>query len=76
MKESSLRIVLSKELELLDKDPNRNSTDFEIYKVKVEAIESQKCKGAVVRSRMQNIIEGEKCTAFFFFLRFRERTTE
>lgn len=33
---------------------------------KIKEIEERKCKGAMVRSRAKYIVEGEKCTKFFF----------
>lgn len=66
--ERSLRDLLSKELFLLDQHPKRNCEKYEMYKAKLDDIEQKRCRGAAIRSRVKNILEGEKCTAFFLGL--------
>ncbi len=65
MKERSLRELICTELSLLDRDPSRSSETYELYKTKLNNIEKERCRGAAIRSKIQNILEGEKCTAFF-----------
>ena len=39
-----------------------------MYKNQLNNLEKEKCKGAAIRCRFQNLVEGEKCTAFFLGL--------
>ena len=36
--------------------------------MKLDKIEEHKCRGAAIRSRVQYMLEGERCTAFFLGL--------
>lgn len=35
---------------------------------RLKEIEEEKCRGAMIRSRAKNVMEGERCTKFFFNL--------
>lgn len=74
LEEKSLRDLLSKELFLLDLNPERSTENYELYKTKLSEIEQKRCRGAMVRCRVKEITEGEKCTAFFLGLEKKKQS--
>lgn len=58
LEEKSLRDLLSKELVLLDLDPNRSTENYELCEL--SEIEQKRCRGAMIRCKVKEIIEGEK----------------
>lgn len=68
LEEQNIRNKLEKELELLDKQPDRGCETYEYYKTKLNNIERKKCRGAAIRARFKELTEGERCTAFFLGL--------
>ena len=66
--EQNIRKKLEEELILLDHQRNRDCGKYELYKNQLINIEKKKCRGAAIRCRFQNLVEGEKCTAFFLGL--------
>lgn len=62
--EQSVRKVLKEELQ-------KEKGDIEtilVYENRLKEIEEGKCRGAMIRSRAKHVIEGERCTKFFFGL--------
>uniref|UniRef100_A0A3B4URR0 Reverse transcriptase domain-containing protein n=1 Tax=Seriola dumerili TaxID=41447 RepID=A0A3B4URR0_SERDU len=66
--EQNIRKKLEEELILLDNQRSRDCGKYELYKNQLNIIERKKCKGAAIRCRFQNLVEGEKCTGFFLGL--------
>ena len=71
--ECVLRERIAEELRRVDEDANRDLADYISIKGELESYEREKCKGAIVRSRAQYAVEGEKCTSFFLGLEKRKQ---
>ena len=56
------------ELTLMDDNPSRGIGAYIKIKGELEAYEKERCQGAIIRSRAQYVVEGEKCTSFFLGL--------
>lgn len=67
-RELNLKKDLNDELKLLDSMNKHSTTTYEFLKNSLNQLEENKCRRAAVRSRVQNYIEGEKCTGFFLRL--------
>ena len=67
-KECVLRERMAEELTLMDENPNRGIGAYIKIKGELEAYEKERCQGAIIRSRAQYVVEGEKCTSFFLGL--------
>lgn len=65
---------MAEELEKIDKDPARSTIKYMSIRGELEAYEKDKCKGAIIRSRAQYAVEGEKCTAFFLGLEKKKQS--
>lgn len=63
---------MEKEAEKLNQKPNHDRKHFLQAKAKLETHKKEKCLGAIIRSRAQYTVEGEKCT---IFPRLREKET-
>ena len=59
---------ISIELEKMEENPDYDISRYVILKNKSDEIEIKRCRGAMIRSRAKNIMEGEKCTAYFLGL--------
>ena len=66
--ERTLKNLLAVEIKMIDEYPDWHTENYQIYKNKLKDIETKRCKGAAIRSRVQTLIEGERCTAFFLGL--------
>jgi len=56
---------------VLKEELHKENGDIEIIlenESRLKEIEGEKCRGAMIRSRAKNVIEGERCTKFFFSL--------
>lgn len=75
--EQKVRHLLTTEARLLDQRIITCTTKYVLLKSQLDKIEDVKCRGAAVRSRVQNFLEGEKSTGYFLRLenRNQERTT-
>lgn len=62
--EVAVRNILKEELQ---KD-NGDIETIIINENRLKEIEEEKCRGAMIRSRAKNVMEGERCTKFFFNL--------
>lgn len=72
-RECELREKMAEELNQMEQNPNRNIGEYMEIKGKLETYEKDKCKGAIIRSKAQYAVEGEKCTAFFLGLEKRKQ---
>lgn len=68
-KETEIR----KEIDQEEKRQEQNLNEEDIGKIlnlreKLREIEDEKCKGAIIRSKAKYVVEGERCTKFFFDL--------
>ncbi len=55
----------------MKKELQKENGDIEtilVYENRLKEIEGEKCRGAMIRSRAKTVIEGERCTKFFFSL--------
>lgn len=59
-----VRNVLKEELQKENGDIDK----ILVYENRLKEIEGEKCKGAMIRSRAKNVIEGERCTKLNFTL--------
>lgn len=66
--ENELREKLAIETENAGNNVKYNVENYLKIKAKLERYESNRCMGAIVRSRAQYAVEGEKCTSFFLGL--------
>ena len=66
--ENELREKLLWEIESAGNDANHNVENYLRIRGELDTIEKNKCMGAIVRSRAQYAVEGEKCTSFFLGL--------
>lgn len=66
--ETRLRGQISRELELIEGDDSRSVSGYLGLRESLRQWEQQKCKRAMIRSKMQHMLEGERCTAFFLGL--------
>ena len=71
--ECVLRERMAEELRRLDDDVNRDLADYIGIKGELESHERERCKGAIVRSRVKYAVDGEKCTSFFLGLEKRKQ---
>lgn len=71
------RVKRRKEKEIrkeLREEENKRDGDIQkitVLEEKLKKMEERKCKGAMLRSKAKHIVEGEKCTKFFFNLEKR-----
>lgn len=63
--ERMLRNELNIELDKLEDDKDRDTTNYLIIKKQLDQLEINKCKGAIIRSKVKYLTEREKSTAFF-----------
>lgn len=68
MKEKELREQMNNEIGKMDTIPDYNGEKYIALKTELDDIERNRCRGAVIRSRVKDILEGEKCTAYFLGL--------
>lgn len=54
--------MLEKEAEKIENNPEYSKEHFFRIKAEMELFEKEKCEGAIVRSRAQYAVEGERCT--------------
>lgn len=73
-KEIMLRNRMLHELEKADTDPDYDVVNYLKIHAELGRYEKNKCLGAIVRSRAQYALEGEKCTSFFLGLEKRKQT--
>lgn len=66
--------MLEKEAEKIENNPDYSKEHFFRIKAEMEIFEKEKCKGAIVRSRAQYAVEGERCTKYF--LNLEKKKTE
>ena len=67
-RERELREQITTELQLIDSEPDRDNQDLKLWEKQLGDIEKGRCRGAAIRSKIQTVVEGEKCTAFFLGL--------
>ncbi len=67
-KERDLKDKLKAELEKIEYDPLYNIDEFVKISKDLNVMEMEKCRGAIIRSKAQFAMEGEKCTSFFLNL--------
>lgn len=60
--------MLEKEAEKIENNPEYTKEKFFQVKAEMEKYEKEKCEGAIVRSRAQYAVEGERCTKYFLNL--------
>lgn len=72
-KERELRQKVQYELECIEKDEDHGVEDYLLAKNVLDEYEKKKCYAAIVRSRVQYAIEGERCTSFFLNLEKRRQ---
>lgn len=65
--------MLEKEAEKIENNPEYTKEHFFQIKAEMEMYEKEKCEGAIVRSRAQYAVEGERCTKFFLNLEKKSR---
>lgn len=63
--EKDLRQKLDLELEKMEGNPNHNIEEYVKINNDLNKYEKEKCMGAIIRSKAQYAMEGEKCTSFF-----------
>ena len=66
--ENKLREALSREIEKAGSNTNYKIENYLKIKAELDKYEQNKCMGAIVRSRAQYAVEGERCTSFFLGL--------
>ena len=66
--ERELREKLSRETENAGNNVSYNIENYLKIKAELDKFEKNKCMGAIVRSRAQYAVDGEKCTSFFLGL--------
>lgn len=71
-KETELRDQLSREIALIE-EGNRDLTTYMELREQLKQIEGRKCRGAMIRSKVQFVLEGERCTSFFLGLEKRRQ---
>lgn len=64
-KEEELKEKIAKELEMVESDPRHNLEVLLKLQNELHEYEKTECQGAIIRSKAQYAIEGEKCTSFF-----------
>ncbi|KAF3859843.1 hypothetical protein F7725_000098 [Dissostichus mawsoni] len=67
-REKRVKGELVREAEKIDREIGRDLGEYTRIKDELEGIERDKCRGAIVRSRAQYAMEGERCTSFFLGL--------
>lgn len=60
--------LLEIEVEKMENNPGYTKELYCQIKAEIEEYENEKCKGAIVRSRAQYVLEGERCTKYFMNL--------
>lgn len=68
-----LRNRMLYELEKADADPDYDVVNYLKIHAELGFYEKKKCLGAIVRSKAQYALEGEKCTSFFLGLEKRKQ---
>ena len=66
--EKEIQNKLNEEAGKADKDGNYNIQNYMNLRRQLKVFEKNKCDGAIVRSRVQYTVEGERCTAYFLNL--------
>lgn len=73
LKEKMLKNRMLHELEKADADPDYDVVNYLKIHAELGFYEKKKCLGAIVRSKAQYALEGEKCTSFFLGLEKRKQ---
>lgn len=71
--EKQLHIDLELEMHCLDSMDAISTVKYEQIQKQLEVLEINRCKGAAIRSKAVNIVDGEKCTAYFLGLEKRQQ---
>ena len=64
---------MKRELENIDQIEGWSTENYLVAKQELNEIEKGKCKGAVIRSKIKYMYEGEKCTSFFLGMEKRKQ---
>lgn len=67
-KEKELKELINNEVIKIDTIPDYNAGNYIALKDELDVIEKNRCRGAAIRSRARDVLEGEKCTAYFLGL--------
>ncbi|KAF3847406.1 hypothetical protein F7725_020434 [Dissostichus mawsoni] len=72
-REKKVRRELEREAEKVDEEIGRDLGNYTRLKEELGEIERGKCMGAIIRSRAEYLVEGEKCTGFFLGMEKRKQ---
>lgn len=72
--ESELKDLLSQETDKLVVVGNRSTDLYDAIQNKLHAIETNKCKGAIIRAKAKYITDREKSTTYFLSLENRKQS--
>lgn len=64
-KEKELREQINNKIVKLDTVPDYNGEKYIALKTELDVIERNGCRGAMNRSKVRDMVEGGKCTAYF-----------
>ena len=72
-REEKLKEELVRETERIEEEIGRDLGVYNRLKDELGVLEKEKCMGAIVRRRARYLVEGEKCTGFFWGMEIRKQ---